>query len=215
VSITYAISPNFHFATLACDRRRTGGEKGIEGSRPCARAKTCASPSRSLVLSLPISASNPVEQSRRLPVTAFSLLFAHSFPVTPKSFPVNFDNEFRLKPAWLLRLLVMLSSFGAQIFGFPCIFPCYPGILLLRLVRTRLHRQPSSTVSHVLAGPNTGLIVSTRAPGEPSHAVIEPECEIRPFVSRICPTGICRCRVTCHHPAALLSSTLLLKLKQV
>jgi hypothetical protein len=27
-----------------------------------------------------------------------SLLFAHSFPVTPKSFPVNFDNEFRLKP---------------------------------------------------------------------------------------------------------------------
>jgi hypothetical protein len=44
----------------------------------------------------------------------------------PKSFPVNFDNEFRLKPAWLLRLPVMPSSFGAQIFGFPCIFPCYP-----------------------------------------------------------------------------------------
>ena len=62
-----------------------------------------------------------------------------------------------------------------------------------------LHAQPSSTVSHVLAGPNTGLIVSTRAPGEPSHAVIEPECEIRPFVNRICPTGISRCRVTCYH----------------
>jgi hypothetical protein len=77
----------------------------------------------------------------------FSLLFAHSFPVTPKSFPVNFDNEFRLRPAWLLRLLVMAIVIGAQIFGFPCIFPCYPGILLLRLVRTRLHRQPGSPVS--------------------------------------------------------------------
>jgi hypothetical protein len=40
----------------------------------------------------------------------FSLLFADSFPVTPKSFPVNFDNEFRLKPAWMLRLRVMPSS---------------------------------------------------------------------------------------------------------
>ena len=91
--------------------------------------------SQSLVLSLPISASSTSQKIRSSnidaaghsvfpPVTAFSLLFAHSFPVTPKSFPVNFDNEFRLKPAWLLRLLMMPSSFEAQIFGFPCIFPC-------------------------------------------------------------------------------------------
>jgi hypothetical protein len=33
--------------------------------------------------------------------------------------------KFRLKPAWIAALLVMPSSFGAEIFDFPCIFPCY------------------------------------------------------------------------------------------
>ena len=40
----------------------------------------------------------------------FSLLFAHSFPVTPKSFPVNFDNEFRLKP-------LMAAAFAGDAIG--------------------------------------------------------------------------------------------------
>jgi hypothetical protein len=85
---------------------------------------TCSEPAHQRLLDQP---ENPVEQyrrcrSQRFSVFAFSLLFAHSFPVTPKSFPVNFDNEFRLKPAWLLRLLMMPSSFGAQIFGFPLYF---------------------------------------------------------------------------------------------
>jgi hypothetical protein len=42
----------------------------------------------------------------RKPTLTFSLLFAPSFPVTPKSFPVNFDNKFGLKAAWILRLQV-------------------------------------------------------------------------------------------------------------
>jgi hypothetical protein len=79
---------------------------------------------RSLVLSLPIGASSTSQKSRSGNIGAavtpkivrewtltFSLLFAHSFPVRPKSFPVNFDNEFRLKSAWMLHLLLMPSSF--------------------------------------------------------------------------------------------------------
>jgi hypothetical protein len=58
----------------------------------------------------------------------FSLLFAHGFPVTPKSFPVNFYKEFRSKPIWMLHLVMILSTFQPSFSDFPCIFPCYLGI---------------------------------------------------------------------------------------
>ena len=44
-------------------------------------------------------------------VKIFSLLFRHRFPVTPKSFPVNFCEQFRQKPAWMLRLVRILLLF--------------------------------------------------------------------------------------------------------
>ncbi len=66
------------------------------------RARRCAQSGRA-ISALP-SQRQSCKNARRWTLT-FSLLFAHSFPVTPKSFPVNFDNEFRLKPARMLRLL--------------------------------------------------------------------------------------------------------------
>jgi hypothetical protein len=46
-------------------------------------------------------------------VKKFSLLFAHRFPVMPKSFPVNLNKEFRQEPIRMLRLVMMSSIFQA------------------------------------------------------------------------------------------------------
>jgi len=46
-------------------------------------------------------------------VMRFSLLFASSFPVMPKSFPVIFHKQFRQKSLWMLRLMMLSSSFQA------------------------------------------------------------------------------------------------------
>jgi hypothetical protein len=46
-------------------------------------------------------------------VKRFSLLFGHRFPVMPKSVPVNLNKEFRQKPIWMLRLVMMSSIFQA------------------------------------------------------------------------------------------------------
>ena len=161
MSITYsAISPNFHFATPT--NNVTDGEraaialKGIEGSRPCALRQNVRITSQSLVLSLPMrlldQPENPVEQyrrcrSQRFSVFAFSLLFAHSFPVTPKSFPVNFDNEFRLKPRMAAAFAGDAIGIWSPNFGFSLYFSLLSREFCWRLVRTRLHRQPPSGLS--------------------------------------------------------------------
>jgi hypothetical protein len=59
----------------------------------------------------------------------FPLLFSPIAPVTPKSAPVIFYEEFRLKPLWNRLLLMIHRYFGPSFAILPCILPCYPGKL--------------------------------------------------------------------------------------